>query len=96
MTEAEITVDILKKLEDKLDPYLSEELRNSQFFVDLADIHEICRSYLSMIDNVISSDDKGVIEESLDNIETELFDHFPYHFKSLKKLLPEVIDEIEK
>ncbi|MFK5950275.1 MAG: hypothetical protein QM500_16065 [Methylococcales bacterium] len=95
MSETEITVDVVKKIQDKLDPYLSESLRDSQLFIDLADIHEICRSYQNAIDRILLSDDREMIAEILNDIDNELFVHLPYHFKSLKKLLPDVIDEIE-
>ncbi len=93
--ETKNTVDIAKNLRLKLGDKLSDKLNKSQLFIDLADIHEISRSYLELIDKILSvnDSDKEAIEDILYAINTELFEHLPYHSKSLKKLLPQVIKE---
>ena len=87
-----------KGLRSKLGGNLSTQLNESQLFIDLADIHEICNSYLNSIEKILSIDksDKEELANAFYEIDTELFEHLPYHTKSLKKLLPKVIDQLEK
>lgn len=96
--EVDATIKILRSLRSKLEPSLPVSIGESQFFVDLADIHEICRAYLAAVDRIISSEfeDLEALQDILYEIDSHLFEHLPYHLKSLKKLLPKVIKSIEK
>ncbi len=95
--ELKLTVEIAEKLRLKLKGRLSKKLNDSQLWIDLADIHEICRVYLTIIERILSVDeaDKKTLEDLLYEIDIELFEHLPYHSKSLKKLLPKVIKEVD-
>jgi len=95
--ETDATIKILGSLRSKLEPSLSEAIGKSQFFVDLADIHEICRAYLVAIDMITSfeTEDLEKLKDILYEIDCQLFEHLPYHLKSLKKLLPKVIKSLE-
>ena len=52
--ETYATIKILGSLRSRLEPSLPASISDSQFFVDLADIHEICRAYLVAIDMIAS------------------------------------------
>jgi hypothetical protein len=96
--DADATINILNSLRTQLEPSLTESLNESQFFVDLADIHEICRAYIASIDNIINSsgaDDLEKLKDIFYEIDCQLFEHLPYHLNSLKKLLPKAIKSLE-
>jgi hypothetical protein len=96
-SEIEITSDVLRALRLKLDGLLPESLQKSQVFVDLVDIHEICRAYLNAVNRILVEESLSPagLEDILYEIDSELFEHLPYHLKSLKKLLPKVIEALE-
>ena len=90
-------VDIVKKLRSLLEGRLSAEINDSEFFIDLADIYGISKFYICQINDILeerecSNDD---ITTTLDKINFELFDHLPYHLKSLRTLLSKTIEELE-
>lgn len=91
------TSDVLSTLRLKLDELLPKDLQKSQVYVDLADIHEISRAYLEAIDRILSAEliDPAMLEDILHEIDCQLFEHLPYHLKSLKKLLPKVVESLE-
>lgn len=93
-SEINVTLEVLHLLRNKFDPYLSDSVRDSQLFVDLADIYEICCSYIKVIDGINNMDitDKNATEDVLYEIDNQLFEHLPHHLESLKVLLPKLID----
>ena len=95
-SEVEITLETVRTLHVKLDALFPESLRKSQLFVDLADIHEICRNYLDVIDGILAEEPIGQekLEDLLYKIDCQLFEHLPFHLKSLKKLLPKAISAL--
>lgn len=95
--ETDATIKILGSLRSKLEPSLPESIGESQFFVDLADIHEICRAYLVAVDMIASSETQDLekLKDIFYEIDCQLFEHLPYHLKSLKKLLPKVIKSLD-
>ncbi len=97
-SEAEITIAILKKLETSLGQVLSPALRESQLLVDLSDIHEISRSYIKLIEQLVEADPVNVstIEDILYKIDTEILEHLPYHAESLKALFPKLLDAVDE
>lgn len=96
--EVDTTIKILGSLRSKLEPSLPVAIGESRLFVDLADIYEICRAYLTAIDIITSSEirDLEKLKDVFYEIDCQLFEHLPYHLKSLKKLLPKVIESLER
>lgn len=97
-SETDITIAVLKKLEASLGQVLSPSLRKSQLLVDLSDIHEISRSYIKLIEELVEvePDDVTAIEDILYKIDTEILEHLPYHAESLKTLLPKLLDAVDE
>lgn len=97
-SKLKITSQVLKSLESQLGQLLPPSLRQSQLFVDLVDIHGVCRVYLKAIDKLLSKKRSNLesMENILYEIDNELFEHLPYHLKSLKKLLPQTIHALQK
>ncbi len=95
-TKTKITVDLIDALRERLEESLSTSLNESHLFGDIADIHEACRVYLGAIDKILSKDSSlEDVENILYEIDCELFEHLPYHLKSLRKLLPKMIHAIQ-
>lgn len=94
-SKVNITVKLAKQLREKLDPLIPESLSNSTLIIDLADTHEVCRTYLEDIEKILASNNPEEIENILYKIDCELFEHLAYHLKSLKKLLPKLIHSLQ-
>lgn len=92
------TSRVLKTVESKLRMLLPTRSHASQLAVDLADIHEVCRAYLACIDDLINSDttNRRKIEDVFYKIDCDLFEHLPYHLKSLNKMMPHVKRAIQR
>ncbi|MDD1607984.1 MAG: hypothetical protein LUO95_10845 [Methylococcaceae bacterium] len=95
--KVDITIKIAHSLRLQLESSLPVAIGESQFFVDLADIREICHAYLTAVDRITSSEveDLEKLKDIFYEIDCQLFVHLPYHLKSLKKLLPKVIEALE-
>jgi hypothetical protein len=66
---------------------LTESLGESQLFVDLADMYEICRAYIASIDIINSSEaDDDKLKDVFYEIDCQFSEHLPYHLNSLMKL----------
>ena len=92
------TLRVLKKLESQFRLLLPRSVQSSQLAVDMADIHKICRTYLSCINELMKRDvtNRRQIEDLFYEIDCDLFEHLPYHLKSLKKIMPHVKRAIQQ
>jgi hypothetical protein len=92
------TSRVLKTLESQFRLLLPTSFQSSQLAVDMADIHEICRTYLASINDLMKSDtaNRRQIEDMFYKIDCDLFEHLPYHLKSLNKIMPQVKRAIQQ
>lgn len=92
------TSRVLRALESQFRLLLPASFQESRLAVDMADIHEICRAYLSCINDLLSNDavNRRAIEDVFYEIDCELFEHLPYHLRSLKKMMPQVKRAIQQ
>jgi hypothetical protein len=92
---AQQAVDLVKALRGKLSPYLTKELNESAFFVDLADIYEACTWYVETMGRISDvSLTRDELETVLIDIDVNMLEHLNYHLDSLKKSLPAVLNAI--
>jgi hypothetical protein len=92
------TSRVLKTLESQFRLLLPTSFQSSRLAVDMADIHEICRCYLSCINDLMKSDvaNRRHIEDVFYKIDCDLFEHLPYHVKSLNKMMPQIKRAIQR
>jgi hypothetical protein len=97
MTDAKKVVAVAHGFRRILSPKLSEESNASALYTDLADMYGICIWYSEYIEKLFASRKRHTADEletMLIEFEVQLIDHFAYHAKSLKRLMPRLLKEI--
>lgn len=92
------TSRVLRALQSQFRLLLPASFQSSPLAVDMADIHQICRTYLSCINDLMKSDaaNRRQVEDVFYKIDCDLFEHLPYHLKSLNKIMPQVKRAIQQ
>ncbi|MDR2189451.1 MAG: hypothetical protein LBE62_15615 [Azonexus sp.] len=87
----EYASQLVGDLKNKISPYLSDSLNQSQFFVDVADAYSACSSFISLVDDLLSKDIvlADQVEVFLADLDVHLLEHLAYHIKSLRRLIPD-------
>lgn len=92
----EQTVHLVSDLKGKMSPYLTDNMNQSQLFVDIADAYEACCRFIAIVDDISSKETLQVdqLEAFLVDVDVHLLEHLAYHLKSLRKLVPKAIDSL--